>query len=83
MLDQPLKNQNLSRGELKEGQVAYINDLIGLHRLENPSHTETAITLHLYIPSYNHCNTFDGRTSCVNESNVTFYSISGQLTINE
>ena len=72
----------LSRGELAEGQVAYINDAIGLHRVENPSHTETAVTLHLYIPPYDHCNVFDERTSRTNESNVTFYSIGGQLTAN-
>ena len=69
----------LSRGELKEGQVTYINDSLGLHRVENPSHTETAITLHLYVPPYDHCNTFDERTSHINEAKVTFYSIGGQL----
>lgn len=80
----PMKHQTesmhiLSRGELKEGQVTYINDSLGLHRVENPSHTETAITLHLYVPPYDHCNTFDERTSHINEAKVTFYSIGGQL----
>lgn len=73
----------IARGELSEGQVAYINDAIGLHRVENPSHTETSVTLHLYIPPYDHCNIFDERTSRTNESNVTFYSIGGQLTANQ
>ena len=73
----------LCRTELKEGQVAYINDSIGLHRVENPSHTDTAMTLHLYVPPYDHCNTFDERTSRVNEAHVTFYSIGGELTKNE
>jgi cysteine dioxygenase len=73
----------ISRGELKEGQVAYINDSMGLHRVENPSHTETAITLHIYIPPYDHCNTFDERTSRIKEAHVTFYSICGQLATNQ
>ncbi len=70
----------ISRNELKEGQVAYINDSIGLHRVENPSHTDTAITLHLYVPPYDHCNVFDERTGHTNQAYVTFYSIKGQLT---
>lgn len=73
----------LTRSELKEGQVAYINDSIGLHRVENPSHTDTAITLHLYVPPYDHCNTFDERTGRINQAYVTFYSVGGQLTSNE
>lgn len=30
----------------------YYTDNIGLHRVENPSHTKGAITLHLYTPPY-------------------------------
>ncbi len=70
----------LSRTELKEGQVTYINDSIGLHRVENPSHTDTAITLHLYVPPYNHCHVYDERTGHTKDAFVTFYSIGGQLT---
>ncbi|CAF2121321.1 unnamed protein product [Rotaria magnacalcarata] len=73
----------LQRTEVHEGEVAYINDSIGLHRIENPSHTETAVTLHLYIPPYDHCNIFDERTSRSNEAKVTFYSIGGRLITNE
>lgn len=73
----------LTRTELKEGDVAYINDSIGLHRVENPSHTDTAITLHLYVPPYDECKVFDERTGHVNKAYVTFYSIGGQLTTNE
>ncbi|CAF0745764.1 unnamed protein product [Rotaria sordida] len=73
----------ISRTELKEGQVAYINDTIGLHRVENPSHTDTCATLHLYVPPYSQCNIFDERTGRTNEAHVTFYSKGGQLTKNE
>ena len=75
--------QVLSQSELKDGKVAYINDSIGLHRVENPSHTDTAITLHLYVPPYDHCNVFDERTGHTNEAYVTFYSVKGQLTNNQ
>jgi len=73
----------ISRTELKEGEVTYINDSIGLHRVENPSHTDTAITLHLYVPPYDHCNVYDERTGHANEAFITFYSIGGKLTANE
>jgi hypothetical protein len=33
------------------------------------------MTLHLYVPPYNRCNTYDERTSHVNEACVTFYSV--------
>jgi cysteine dioxygenase len=75
--------QMISQTELKDGKVAYINDSIGLHRVENPSHTDTAITLHLYVPPYDHCNVYDERTGHVNQAYVTFYSVKGQLTTNE
>ncbi|UJR27222.1 hypothetical protein I4U23_008518 [Adineta vaga] len=73
----------ISQTELKDGMVAYINDSIGLHRVENPSHTDTAVTLHLYVPPYDHCNIFDERTGHTNDAYVTFYSVGGQLTANQ
>uniref|UniRef100_A0A668ATH9 Cysteine dioxygenase n=1 Tax=Myripristis murdjan TaxID=586833 RepID=A0A668ATH9_9TELE len=47
---------------LLENKVAYINDSIGLHRVENASHTEGAVSLHLYSPPFQTCQTFDQRT---------------------
>ena len=38
-----------------EGQVAYINDSIGLHKVGNPSMDVPAITLHLYSPPFQDC----------------------------
>ncbi len=38
-------------------------DSIGLHRMENMSHTEPAVSLHVYIPAFQKCRTFDARTS--------------------
>lgn len=37
---------------LRAGDVAYMSDTIGLHRMSNPSATELAVSLHLYTPPY-------------------------------
>ncbi|KAI1732237.1 cysteine dioxygenase type I domain-containing protein [Ditylenchus destructor] len=58
--------------------VTYISDNIGLHRMENPSHSDSAVTLHLYIPPFEHCQIFDQRTGKKAESIVTFYTKYGQ-----
>ncbi|CAK5090854.1 unnamed protein product [Meloidogyne enterolobii] len=42
--------------------------------MENPSHSDPAITLHLYIPPFTHCQAFDQRTGRKQKCNVTFYS---------
>ncbi|NXF98775.1 CDO1 dioxygenase, partial [Sakesphorus luctuosus] len=66
---------------LRENQCAYINDSIGLHRVENISHTETAVSLHLYSPPFDTCNTFDQRTGHKHKVTMTFYSQFGERTV--
>nr|XP_032809139.1 cysteine dioxygenase type 1 [Petromyzon marinus] len=70
------KSENL----YSEDQVTYINDSIGLHRVENVSHSETAISLHLYSPPFSSCHCFDERTGHKNEVQMTFYSKYGERT---
>ncbi|KAJ6669687.1 hypothetical protein lerEdw1_000236 [Lerista edwardsae] len=65
---------------LKENQCAYINDSIGLHRVENTSHTETAVSLHLYSPPFESCHAFDQRTGHKQKVKMTFYSQFGGRT---
>ncbi|XP_048360010.1 cysteine dioxygenase type 1 isoform X1 [Sphaerodactylus townsendi] len=65
---------------LKENQCAYISDCIGLHRVENPSHTETAVSLHLYSPPFETCHAFDQRTGHKQKVKMTFYSQFGERT---
>lgn len=36
----------------KENQVTYISDKIGLHKIENASMDELAVSLHLYTPPH-------------------------------
>lgn len=58
--------------------VAYINDSLGLHRVENVSHSDKAVSLHLYSPAFDECLTFDQRTGHKNTAKITFWSKYGQ-----
>lgn len=63
-----------------KNQCAYICDDLGLHRVENPSHVNKAVTLHLYSPPFDECYTFDQRTGKPNIAKVTFWSKFGRRT---
>ncbi|XP_030386939.1 cysteine dioxygenase type 1 [Scaptodrosophila lebanonensis] len=59
--------------------VAYINDNLGLHRVENPSHSETSVSLHLYCPPFDTCSVF--QSNCKRTpAKVTFWSKYGVRT---
>jgi len=62
--------------------VCYINDVLGLHRVENRSHTETAVSLHLYCPPFDKCQMFDQRTGRKTGCPVTFWSKYGDKVDN-
>ncbi|KAJ8924157.1 hypothetical protein NQ315_006941 [Exocentrus adspersus] len=70
--------EEIARTRLHVNEVAYINDSIGLHRVENVSNVDTAISLHLYCPPYNRCSVFNQNTGQKSACNVTFYSIHGK-----
>ena len=53
-------------------------DSMGLHRVENPSNSEGAVSLHLYCPPFQHCRAFDERTGHAIKCPVTFYSKYGE-----
>uniref|UniRef100_A0A0K0EB56 Cysteine dioxygenase n=1 Tax=Strongyloides stercoralis TaxID=6248 RepID=A0A0K0EB56_STRER len=59
-------------------EVTYMCDKIGLHRMENPSNSKPAVTLHVYIPGYNVCQIFDEHTGHKTQCNVTYYTKYGQ-----
>jgi len=44
-----------SRHTYHEGQLAYIDDFMGYHKVGNPSETVPAVTLHLYCPPFDKC----------------------------
>lgn len=70
--------RQLETNTLRLNEVAYINDSIGLHRVENRVHTETAVSLHLYCPPYQKCHMFDQRTGQKSTCPVTFWSKYGE-----
>ncbi|XP_051894307.1 cysteine dioxygenase type 1-like isoform X2 [Pristis pectinata] len=81
--DSNRKNRELSKKWEKnfhENQCTYINDSIGLHRVENVSHTETAVSLHLYSPPFDSCHCYDERTGYKNKVKMTFWSRFGERT---
>jgi len=66
--------------QYKTGEVAYINDSIGLHRIENNSHSDPAVSLHLYSPPFDMCQSFDERTGKSSKCKVVFWSKYGERT---
>ncbi|XP_071452197.1 cysteine dioxygenase type 1 isoform X2 [Hetaerina americana] len=71
------------RSQLKLNDVCYINDSLGLHRVENPSHTEAAVSLHLYCPPFDACSVFNQQTGRKSVAKVTFWSKYGEKTSGE
>lgn len=63
-----------SRYKLELNGVCYINDNIALHRVENPSHTDGAVSLHLYCPPFQSCSVFQKNSGKRIECPVTFWS---------
>ncbi|XP_046857591.1 cysteine dioxygenase type 1-like [Xenia sp. Carnegie-2017] len=63
----------------KKDEVAYICDQIGLHRVENESHSNVAASLHLYSPPFDFACSFDERTGKAFQCPVTFYSEGGEI----
>ncbi|GFO37078.1 cysteine dioxygenase [Plakobranchus ocellatus] len=72
--------QKWAENQLLKDECGYINDDIGLHRVENPSHIDKAVTLHLYSPPFDECECFDERTGKHTTSKVTFWSKYGKRT---
>eukprot|EP00090_Calanus_glacialis_P005393 TRINITY_DN1418_c0_g1_i1.p1 TRINITY_DN1418_c0_g1~~TRINITY_DN1418_c0_g1_i1.p1 ORF type:complete len:216 (-),score=53.57 TRINITY_DN1418_c0_g1_i1:111-758(-) len=60
------------------GVTAYMSDELGLHRIENMSHTSKLCSMHLYSPPFSDCNIFDERTSKKTNVNMCFYSKYGE-----
>jgi cysteine dioxygenase len=47
----------------REGQVLHIEDCLGYHKIENPSSTKPAVTMHLYSPPFERCRVWLDETS--------------------
>lgn len=69
--------KEISRTVLNFNELCYINDDLGLHRVENASASEVAVSLHLYCPPFDTCSVFTNegtRTKC----QISYHSINGQ-----
>ncbi|BFZ26097.1 hypothetical protein BsWGS_29136 [Bradybaena similaris] len=77
--DGPVMKKWAENGYVQD-QCTYINDNIGLHRVENTSHSDKAVTLHLYSPPFDECECFDERTGRAVTAKVTFWSKYGRRT---
>lgn len=79
------ESENFDGEQLKESgkstmalnDVCYINDNLGLHRVENPSHTDSAVSLHLYCPPFDSCSVFQANSGKKIKCPVTFWSKNG------
>ncbi|XP_050359251.1 cysteine dioxygenase 1 [Nymphalis io] len=74
----PKSMEEIGRTRLEVDDVCYINDALGLHRMENPSHVDGAVSLHLYCPPFDSCRVFDSRTGKATNVKVTFWSMYGK-----
>jgi cysteine dioxygenase len=63
-----------------EGQQLYINDTLGYHKVENPSLSQPAITLHLYCPPFDKCRIWMDPSRKSSNSKMTYHSQYGCLT---
>lgn len=66
--------EEISRTTMDTNGVCYINDSLGLHRVENPSHADVAVSLHLYCPPFDTCSIFNKQTGKRTKCKVTFWS---------
>ncbi len=63
--------------QMREEQVAYIDDTQGVHKMVNPSAERGAISLHIYIPPYVKCSIFnltDGTRRLVDMASSNAYT---------
>jgi len=63
---------------LPAGKTLYMSDELGIHKVENKSHADKLISLHLYSPPFDVCKVFDERTSKRTRINMCFYSKFGE-----
>ncbi|XP_061881505.1 cysteine dioxygenase type 1-like [Entelurus aequoreus] len=65
---------------LKENQVSFMDDSVGLHRVENVSDTKCAVSLHIYIPPIDRCDIFDEHTGQMSTIKLDYDSRYGVRT---
>ncbi|XP_015604627.1 cysteine dioxygenase type 1 [Cephus cinctus] len=76
--EEPEELQETNKNAIGLNHVCYINDSIGLHRVENPSTVNPAVSLHLYSPPFSSCSVFNKQTGQKSVCNVIFWSKYGE-----
>lgn len=66
------------RKDAKTNAISYMSDQLGLHRVQNNSHSNNAVSLHLYSPPFGSCQVFDERTGKSSRTPMTFWSKFGE-----
>lgn len=63
------------------GDVAYMDDSMGLHKVGNPSPSVPAMTLHLYSPPFSKCSVWMDESNSERrcQPTVTYYSENGEV----
>merc|ERR1712198_64369 len=64
--------------QLQAPGTIYMSDELGLHKVENPSHTNRLCSIHLYSPPFKSCKIFDERTTKPTRVPMVFYSKFGE-----
>ena len=75
--DQEQPMNCFSDQEIHAGVTTLMHDKIGLHSVGNPSSTQPAISLHLYMPPFSLCHCYDERTGKQSTVPMIFDSING------
>jgi cysteine dioxygenase len=63
-----------------EGQVGWMSDDLGLHKIGNPNKDSGSVSLHLYTPPFLTCKVWSGPESPLNEfdiGTIGFFSVMG------
>ena len=62
------------RYDAKRNSVSYMSDELGLHRVENTSHSNGAVSLHLYSPPFASCQVCNLKSSSkISLSSLPYY----------
>jgi len=75
-LDGSVKVEAFETGRLGRGELAYINDDVGLHTV-GASGGRPAVSLHFYSPPIDACHAFDPETRSFRARRLSYHSVHG------
>jgi cysteine dioxygenase len=84
------ETNEIRRSQVKffnEGQVSFMHDSIGLHKIGNPNKDTGSVTLHLYTPPFKSCRVWNDcgpeiAVSSGYDVSVGYFSVMGQRSPN-